>query len=59
MTLETETRFMRFPSIGVDAVSLERYAHIETDENELIIYDERDEDCWIQCDFWIPGESME
>lgn len=58
MTLDTRDRRARFPSIGVDAVSLDRYSDIRTDD-ELIIYDEQCEDGWIQCDFWIPVESME
>ena len=59
MTLETEARFVRFPSLGIDAVSFDRYSDIATDDDELIIYDEQHEDGWVQCDFWISAESME
>lgn len=58
MTLDTSDRFDRSPSIGIDAVSLERYSDIELGD-ELMIYDEQCEDGWIQCDFWIQAESME
>ncbi len=59
MTLDIEDRFARFPSIGVDAVSLDRYSDVETDTGELIIYDEQRDEAWIQCTFWIPVETME
>lgn len=59
MTLETENRFTRFPSLGVDAVNLDRYSDVTVDDDELLIYDEQREDGWVQCDFWISAEAME
>ena len=58
MTIDTDDRFARSPSIGVDTVSLDRYSDVDTDDGELLIYDEQRADRWIQCDFWIPAESM-
>lgn len=58
MTLDTKNQIHQYPSIGVDAVALDRYVDIETGD-ELIIYDEKREDAWIQCDFWITAEAME
>jgi len=48
MTQDIETRFDRFPSVGIDAVSLDRFTSIRTEDGELIIYDREDEDAWIQ-----------
>ena len=59
MTLDTQDRFDRFASVGIDAVSLDRYSDVETDGGDLMVYDEQHEDGWIQADFWIPAESME
>lgn len=42
-------------SIGVDAVSLERYSAVQTDDSQLIVYDERIEDAWIQSSDWIDA----
>lgn len=59
MHSDTQHRFTRAPSIGIDAVSLDRYSDVITDGDELIIFDRQDQDRWIQCDFWIAAESME
>jgi len=37
-------------TLGVDAVSLDAFADVETNDGELIIYDEENEDAWIQSD---------
>lgn len=58
MALDTSDRFDRSPSIGIDAVSLDRYSEVDIGD-ELMIYDEQREEGWIQCDFWIQTESME
>lgn len=59
MTLDSETRFERFASIGMDAVPLDRYSDLVTADSELIIYDERWENGRIQSTVWIPAETME
>lgn len=59
MTLDMKQRFVRYPSLGVDAVDLNRYSAIDTDDGEMIIYDEECENGWIQCNFWIARNSME
>ena len=59
MTLKTRSGYPHFPTVGIDAVSLERYSEINTANGELIIYDEENPDGWVQCDFWIAAESME
>jgi hypothetical protein len=38
----------RYPTLGIDAVSLSRYDDIETDEGDLLVYDVENEDAWIQ-----------
>lgn len=59
MTLKSTDRFARFPSIGIDAIDFDQYSHVDTADDELIVYDEENGDGWIQCDFWISVESME
>ncbi|WP_254769322.1 hypothetical protein [Salinilacihabitans rarus] len=46
------------PSIGVDAVSFERYSAVETDDSQVLVYDELSEDAWIQSDDWIDALLM-
>lgn len=58
MTLDTRNEPERLPSIGVDAVSLARYSDVETDDDELIVYDEKREDAWIQSDQWYVAVEM-
>ena len=36
------------PTIGIDAVALERFADVVTDDGELLVYDQENEDAWIQ-----------
>lgn len=45
-------------SIGVDAVSLDRYSAVQTDDSQLIVYDEQIEDAWIQSDDWIDALAI-
>jgi hypothetical protein len=40
-------------TVGVDAVSLERYSAVQTEDLQLIVYDELIEDAWIQSSDWI------
>lgn len=37
-------------TLGVDAVSLDAFTGVETSDGELIIYDEENEEAWIQSD---------
>ena len=54
MTSRTTEGDSRPPSIGVDAVELDRYSGIDTGNGELIVYDEKVESAWIQSDEWVP-----
>lgn len=45
-------------SIGVDAISLERYSAVQTDDAQLIVYDEQMEDAWVQSDDWIDALAI-
>lgn len=38
------------PSVGVDAVDLEPFEAVETDGGDLIVYDDGEEEAWIQSD---------
>ena len=44
-------------SVGIEATSLERYSAVETDGAGLIVYDEEDDDAWIQSDVWTAAET--
>lgn len=59
MTLDTRDDTERLHSVGVDAISLERYSAIETDGGELILYDETNDDAWIQSDTSAPLQTVE
>ena len=58
MTSRTTEGDSRPPSIGVDAVELGRYSGIDTGNGELIVYDEKVEDAWIQSDEWVPVQGV-
>jgi hypothetical protein len=45
------------PSIGVDATPLDPFASVETDSAEMLIYDQGNEDAWIQSDVYYPREA--
>lgn len=38
------------PTVGVEAPNLDRFAFVETDDGELLVYDTENEDAWIQSD---------
>ncbi|MDS0475529.1 hypothetical protein [Natrinema sp. 1APR25-10V2] len=48
----------RQTTVGVDAVSLERYSAVQTDDLQLIVYDELIDDAWIQSTDWIDALAM-
>ena len=45
-------------TLGVDAVSLEAFADVETNDGELIVYDEENEEAWIQSDTYAPRDRV-
>jgi hypothetical protein len=45
------------PTVGVDAQPLARYASVEADGGEMIVYDKEDEDAWIQSDVYAASEE--
>lgn len=46
------------PSIGVEAVSLDRFADIETEDGHRLVYDRDNGDAWVQSDLHIAREMM-
>lgn len=40
----------RYPTVGADAVSLVAYDDVETEGGDLLIYEQENEDAWIQSD---------
>lgn len=45
-------------TLGVDAVSLDAFADVDTDEGELIIFDEETEEAWVQSDSYASRDVM-
>lgn len=58
MALDTRNGSKRLPSVGIDAVSLARYSDVETDNDEMIVYDEEAEDAWIQSNQWCAATEI-
>jgi len=46
------------PTIGVDAVPLDRFADVGTEEGQLLVYDRDDETAWVQADLYVPRGTM-
>ena len=59
MALETRDSVDRPHSIGADAISLERYSIIEMNEAKIIVYEEENDDAWIQSDTSTPLRAIE
>ncbi|MCY4730597.1 hypothetical protein KY092_08500 [Natronomonas gomsonensis] len=57
METETDCSSGDCPTVGVDAVSLDRFAAIDTGGPELLIYDRNGEDAWIQSDVYFGHET--
>lgn len=45
------------PTVGVDAVGLERFAAVDLDGADLLLYDRDGEDAWIQSDLYYSRET--
>lgn len=45
-------------SLGVDAVRLERFADIEAEDGERLLYDRDEETAWVQSDLYVPRSAM-
>lgn len=54
----TSTQTNRYRSIGIDANDLQRYSDTETLDEELLIFDEYEQDAWVQCDFWVDAGAL-
>jgi hypothetical protein len=46
------------PTIGVDAVPLDRFADVGTEDGQLLVYDRDNETAWVQADLYVPRETM-
>lgn len=40
------------PTVGADAPELDRFAAVETDGGDLLVYDEDEEGAWLQSDVY-------
>lgn len=47
-----------YETIGVDASELERYAELNLEDGELVIYDQKNEDAWVQSGAAVEVTSM-
>lgn len=47
-----------YGTVGVDAAELERYDHVTLETGEVIVYDQDDENAWIQSGSAIGLEFM-
>lgn len=45
-------------TVGIDAVPLGAFAAVETGDGEMIIYDQENEDAWIQSDRHYPRNRI-
>lgn len=45
-------------TLGVDAVSLERYEEMRGSEGDLFVFDATTEDAWVQSDLYVPRGTM-
>jgi hypothetical protein len=57
MSTETRCPDGDCPTVGVDASPLERFAAVETDDGEMLVYDTDGEDAWIQSDLYYPRDA--
>jgi len=48
MSVDTTDGDEEYGTVGVEAVVLERYAAVELENREVIVYDREDEEAWIQ-----------
>lgn len=46
------------PSLGIDAVPLERFADIEAENGERLLYDRDEEIAWVQSDLYVRRSAM-
>lgn len=45
-------------TVGIDAISLDAFAAVDTDDGEMIVYDRENEDAWIQSDVYCPRNQI-
>lgn len=45
-------------SVGPDAVDLEPFTAVRTEDSELRIHEEDAEESWLQCDLWVDPVVM-
>jgi hypothetical protein len=57
MQTETTCSAGECPTVGVDAVSLDRFAAVDTGGTDLLIYDRNGENAWIQSDLYYSRET--
>jgi hypothetical protein len=54
MATETRCASGDCPTVGVEAMPLDEFADVDTDDGEMIVYDTDNDDAWIQSDLYYP-----
>lgn len=57
MSIETHCPPEDCPTVGIDAIALERFADVSTDDGELLVYDCENEDAWLQSNLYYTREA--
>lgn len=47
-----------YTTVGVDAPRMERYADLTTEDGDVLVYDQDNEDAWIQSDTALRRELV-
>lgn len=58
MSVRSHDDATEYDSLGVDARELLRYAAITLQDGEVLLYDQKEEDAWIQTDTAVGIETM-
>jgi len=48
MSARTEDDDIEYQSVGVDAAEFTRYSEVSLENGEVLVFDEQEEDAWIQ-----------
>lgn len=58
MAVRTDDSDTEYRTIGVEAAELERYAEVNLEDGDVVIYDRENEDAWVQSASAIGLEFM-
>jgi len=58
MSVRSEDDDTEFRTVGMDATDLRRYAEITLEDGDVVIYDQDNEDGWVQSGSAVDLEAM-